>query len=136
MVLVFNSASHCGFTPQLAEFRELHQQYAHQGLSIIGFPCNQFKQQEPDSHQQIAAFCEKNYGVPFLISEKIDVNGSDAHPLWQELKRAQPGILGSQRIKWNFTKFLINRQGQVIKRAAPYTKPIQLTNAIEAALHR
>ena len=133
-LLLFNSASQCGFTPQLAQFEYIQEQYACQGLRIIGFPCNQFKKQEPGSHTDIAEFCIQNYGVSFLMSEKTDVNGPHAHPLWQELKAAKRGFLGTQAIKWNFTKFLIAPDGEVILRAAPYTNPLKLIPAIESVL--
>ncbi|UOO88461.1 glutathione peroxidase [Vitreoscilla massiliensis] len=133
-LLLFNSASHCGFTPQLAQFEYLQKQYACQGLQIIGFPCNQFKQQKPDSNQEISEFCQINYGVSFLMTEKIEVNGPHTHPLWRELKAARPGVLGTQRIKWNFTKFLVAPDGSIVKRAAPYTSPLKLINDIERLL--
>ena len=133
-LLLFNSASQCGFTPQLAQFEYIQEQYACQGLRIIGFPCNQFKKQEPGSHADIAEFGIQNSGVSFLMSEKIDVNGPHAHPLWQELKAAKRGFLGTQAIKWNFTKFLIAPDGEVILRAAPYTNPLKLIPAIESVL--
>ena len=133
-LLLFNSASQCGFTPQLSHFEYLNEQYACQGLRIIGFPCNQFKKQEPGSHADIAEFCIQNYGVSFLMSEKIDVNGPHAHPLWQELKAAKRGFLGTQAIKWNFTKFLVGRDGKAIKRYAPTDKPESIAGDIEAAL--
>ena len=135
-LLLFNSASHCGFTPQLAQFEYLQKQYACQGLQIIGFPCNQFKQQEPDSNEQILQFCQRNHGVSFLMTEKIEVNGPNAHPLWQELKAARPGILGTQSIKWNFTKFLVAPDGNIVKRAAPYTSPLKLQHDIERLLNQ
>ena len=133
-LLLFNSASQCGFTPQLTQFESIHEQYACQGLQIIGFPCNQFKNQEPDSNADIATFCTKNHGVSFLMSEKIEVNGPHAHPLWQELKSTKRGFLGTSAIKWNFTKFLIAPNGEVVLRAAPFTQPIKLIADIERVL--
>ena len=133
-LLLFNSASQCGFTPQLTQFESIHEQYACQGLQIIGFPCNQFKNQEPGSNADIATFCTKNHGVSFLMSEKIEVNGPHAHPLWQELKTTKRGFLGTSAIKWNFTKFLIAPNGEVVLRAAPFTQPIKLIADIERVL--
>ena len=135
-LLLFNSASQCGFTPQLSHFEYLNEQYACQGLKIIGFPCNQFKQQEPGSFADIHMFCQKNFGITFLMSEKIDVNGKHTHPLWQELKASKRGILGTQSIKWNFTKFLIAPDGEIILRAAPYTNPLKLIPHIEKLLSK
>ena len=133
-LLLFNSASQCGFTPQLSQFEFIHEQYACQGLQIIGFPCNQFKNQEPGSNADIATFCTQNHGVSFLMSEKIEVNGPRAHPLWQELKTAKRGFLGTPSIKWNFTKFLIAPNGEVVLRAAPFTQPLKLITDIERVL--
>ena len=133
-LLLFNSASQCGFTPQLTQFESIHEQYACQGLQIIGFPCNQFKNQEPGSNDDIATFCTKNHGVSFLMSEKIEVNGPHTHPLWQELKTAKRGFLGMSAIKWNFTKFLVGKDGQVLKRYAPTDTPKSMAEDIEAAL--
>ena len=134
VIVFFNSASACGFTPQLAQFKQLHERYASEGLVIIGCPCNQFKQQESGSAQQIADFCESRYQIPFLMTEKIDVNGPFAHPLWQDLKQARKGILGSKGIKWNFTKFLIDRSGKVVERVAPWRSPLTMIDAIEKVL--
>ena len=133
-MLIVNTASACGFTPQFAGLEKLHQQYAAQGLEVIGFPCNQFGAQDPGSNSEIGAFCQKNYGVSFTMMEKIDVNGSDAHPLYQWLKSQAPGLLGTEGIKWNFTKFLVNKEGQVIKRYAPQDAPAKIAADIEAAL--
>ena len=119
VMLIVNTASACGFTPQFAGLEELHQTYGGRGLAVLGFPCNQFGAQDPGSNAEIGAFCTKNYGVTFAMMEKIDVNGQQAHPLFQWLKQQAPGLLGSEGIKWNFTKFLIGRDGQVIKRYAP-----------------
>ena len=133
-VLVVNTASACGFTPQFAGLEKLHQDYAARGLVVIGFPCNQFGSQDAGSNADIARFCQKNYGVSFAMMEKVEVNGAGAHPLFQWLTRSAPGILGTQAIKWNFTKFLIGKDGQVIKRYGSMDKPEALANDIEAAL--
>lgn len=134
VVLIVNTASKCGLTPQLEGLEKLQQQYQDQDFVILGFPCNQFGQQDPGSNDEIQEFCQINYGVSFPMHAKIDVNGSDTHPLFQYLKTAAPGVLGSKNIKWNFTKFLVNRQGEVIKRFAPATKPEKLQAAIDQAL--
>jgi glutathione peroxidase len=133
VVLVVNTASQCGFTPQYAGLEELYRDYADRGLVVLGFPCNQFGHQEPGGAEEIGAFCEKNYGVSFPMFDKIDVNGADAHPLYQWLKTEEGGVLGS-RIKWNFTKFLLGRDGQVIKRFGSTTPPEKLRADIEQAL--
>jgi glutathione peroxidase len=133
-MLIVNTASACGFTPQFAGLEELHQQYGAKGLAVMGFPCNQFGSQDPGSNEEIGAFCQANYGVSFPMMAKVDVNGAQAHALFQWLKAEAPGLLGSEGIKWNFTKFLINRQGQVIKRYAPLDKPASIAADIEAAL--
>ena len=135
VMLIVNTASACGFTPQFAGLEELHQTYGGRGLAVLGFPCNQFGAQDPGSNAEIGAFCQKNYGVTFAMMEKIDVNGQQAHPLFQWLKQQAPGLLGSEGIKWNFTKFLIGRDGQVIKRYASLDKPAALAADIEKALH-
>jgi glutathione peroxidase len=134
VLLIVNTASACGFTPQFAGLEELHQQYGAKGLAVMGFPCNQFGSQDPGSNEEIGAFCQANYGVSFPMMAKVDVNGAQAHALFQWLKAEAPGLLGSEGIKWNFTKFLINRQGQVIKRYAPLDKPASIAADIEAAL--
>ena len=134
VLLIVNTASACGFTPQFAGLEKLHQQYAAQGLEVIGFPCNQFGAQDPGSNSEIGAFCQKNYGVSFTMMEKIDVNGADAHPVYQWLKSQAPGLLGTEGIKWNFTKFLVSKEGQVIKRYAPQDAPAKIAADIEAAL--
>lgn len=134
VLLIVNTASACGFTPQFAGLEELHQQLGAQGLTVLGFPCNQFGSQDPGSNEDIGAFCQMNYGVSFPMMAKIDVNGAQAHPLYQWLKSQAPGILGSEGIKWNFTKFLINRQGEVVKRYAPLDKPASLAADISAVL--
>lgn len=133
-VLVVNTASKCGFTPQYKGLENVWQQYKDQGLVVLGFPCNQFGKQEPGDEGAISEFCELNFGVSFPLFKKVDVNGSDAHPLFINLKKSAPGLLGSQGIKWNFTKFLLSADGTVIKRFAPTTKPEDLTAEIEALL--
>ncbi len=133
VVLVVNTASHCGFTPQYAGLETLYQKYAAQGLEVLGFPCNQFGKQEPGNADDIAQTCHINYGVSFPMFAKIEVNGAAAHPLFRYLKKALPGVLG-ERIKWNFTKFLVGRDGKPIKRFAPFTKPEKMEAAIAAAL--
>ena len=134
VLLIVNTASKCGLTPQFEGLEKLYQQYKDKGLEILGFPCNQFGQQDPGSNDEIQQFCQMNYGVSFPMYAKIDVNGAETHPLYQSLKSAAPGLLGSEKIKWNFTKFLINRNGEVLERFAPTTSPEKLTNAIERAL--
>lgn len=133
-LLIVNTASACGFTPQYQGLEELQRRYADQGLVVLGFPCNQFGRQEPGSEAEIGAFCEKNYGVTFPMFAKIDVNGDDAHPLFRFLKGEAPGVLGTEAIKWNFTKFLVNKDGAVVKRYAPATKPKELKGDIEKLL--
>ena len=134
VVLVVNTASHCGFTPQYAGLEALYKKYAAQGLVVLGFPCNQFGAQEPGDDAEIAGFCEVNYGVSFPMFAKVDVNGADAHPLYRHLVKARPGILNTEAIKWNFTKFLVGRDGEVLARYAPTTRPEELVADIEAAL--
>jgi glutathione peroxidase len=134
VVLVVNTASECGFTPQYAGLEALHGKYSVRGLSVLGFPCNQFARQEPGDAADIAAFCEKNYGVSFQMFDKIEVNGKDAHPLYRWLTSSAPGILGIEAIKWNFTKFLVGRDGKVVKRFAPRTEPKALEDDIEKQL--
>ena len=134
ILLIVNTASECGFTPQYDGLQKLHQQYAARGLAVLGFPCNQFGKQEPGDAAQIGAFCEKNFGVTFPMFEKIEVNGAHAHPLYKWLKGEAPGLLGIGRIKWNFTKFLVDRNGKVIKRYAPATKPDAIAADIESLL--
>jgi len=134
VLLIVNTASQCGFTPQFAGLEALHQQYAEQGLVVLGFPSNQFGSQDPGSNQEIGAFCTQNYGVSFPMMEKIDVNGANAAPLYRWLAKEKPGLLGSTAIKWNFTKFLVGRDGQVRKRYAPLDTPASLAKDIEAAL--
>ncbi|MGV0959102.1 MAG: glutathione peroxidase [Limnohabitans sp.] len=134
VMLIVNTASACGFTPQFTGLEKLHQQYGQQGLAVIGFPCNQFSSQDPGDDAQIANFCQKNYGVSFQMMSKIKVNGDGAHPLYQWLTAEAPGLLGSKAIKWNFTKFLVGKDGQVIKRYAPQDAPAKIAKDIEAAL--
>ena len=134
VMLIVNTASACGFTPQFTGLEKLHQQYGPQGLAVIGFPCNQFASQDPGDNEQIAGFCQRNYGVSFQMMAKIDVNGAGAHPLYQWLKQEAPGFLGTEGIKWNFTKFLVGRDGRVIKRYAPQDAPEKIAKDIEAAL--
>ena len=134
VMLIVNTASACGFTPQFTGLEKLHQQYGDKGLAVIGFPCNQFASQDPGDDTQIANFCQKNYGVSFQMMSKIKVNGDSAHPLYQWLTAEAPGILGSKAIKWNFTKFLIGKDGRVVKRYAPQDAPAKIAQDIEAAL--
>ncbi len=134
VMLIVNTASACGFTPQFTGLEKLHQQYGAQGLAVIGFPCNQFASQDPGDDAQIANFCQKNYGVSFQMMSKVKVNGDGAHPLYQWLTAEAPGILGSKAIKWNFTKFLVGKDGRVIKRYAPQDAPAKIAQDIEAAL--
>ena len=134
VLLIVNTASACGYTPQFAGLEELHKAYGGRGLVVLGFPCNQFGAQDPGSDGEIAQFCQLNYGVSFPMMAKIDVNGADAHPLYQWLSAEAPGLLGSKNIKWNFTKFLVGRDGQVTRRYAPQDAPASLAKDIEAAL--
>ena len=134
VLLIVNTASQCGFTPQFAGLEQLHEKYASQGLVVLGFPSNQFGSQDPGTNEEIGAFCTTNYGVSFPMMEKIDVNGSNAAPLYQWLTKEKPGLLGSTAIKWNFTKFLIGRDGTVLKRYVPLDTPASLTRDVEAAL--
>jgi glutathione peroxidase len=134
VMLIVNTASACGFTPQFGGLEKLHQAYGAQGLAVLGFPCNQFGSQDPGSNEEIGAFCQRNFGVSFTMMEKIKVNGDDAHPLYRWLTAEAPGILGIEAIKWNFTKFLIGKDGQVIKRYAPMEAPEKIAKDIETAL--
>ncbi len=134
VVLIVNTASNCGFTPQYKGLEEVYQQFKDKGAEVLGFPCNQFLHQEPGTAEEIGAFCEKNYGVTFPLFEKIDVNGSDAHPLYKNLKAQAPGLLGIEAIKWNFTKFLVKKDGTVYKRYAPATTPKEMVADIEKLL--
>lgn len=134
VLLLVNTASACGFTPQLAGLQELWDRYRDRGLVVVGFPCNQFGAQDAGSNEQIAQFCQTRYGVSFPMMAKVEVNGDAAHPLWQWLKAQAPGVLGTQAIKWNFTKFLVSRRGEVLKRYAPTDRPQALVTDIEQAL--
>jgi glutathione peroxidase len=134
VLLVVNTASKCGFTPQFEGLESLYEKYKERGLEILGFPCNQFGRQDPGSNDEIQEFCQLNYGVSFPMFGKIEVNGGGTDPLFQHLKKAAPGALGTERIKWNFTKFLINKDGEVLKRYAPATKPEDIQADIEALL--
>ncbi|BEP46658.1 MULTISPECIES: glutathione peroxidase [Variovorax] len=134
VLLIVNTASQCGFTPQFAGLEQLHEKYASQGLVVLGFPSNQFGSQDPGTNEEIGAFCTTNYGVSFPMMEKIDVNGGNAAPLYQWLTKEKPGLLGSTAIKWNFTKFLVGRDGRVRKRYAPLDTPASIAREIEAAL--
>ena len=133
-LLIVNTASACGFTPQFAGLEELHKAYGGKGLVVLGFPCNQFGAQDAGSNDEIANFCQLNYGVSFPMMAKIDVNGGGAHPLYQWLCGEAPGLLGTKAIKWNFTKFLVGKDGQVIKRYAPTDTPKSMADDIKAAL--
>ena len=134
VMLIVNTASACGFTPQFGGLEKVHQAYKDQGLAVLGFPCNQFGGQDPASNTVIADFCQVNYGVSFTMMQKVNVNGSEAHPLYQWLCAEAPGLLGSKAIKWNFTKFLVGRDGRVLKRYASMDKPEKMAQDIETAL--
>ena len=134
VLLIVNTASACGFTPQFGGLEKLWQDYADQGLVVVGFPSNEFGGQDPGSNDEIASFCQLNFGVSFPMMAKTKVNGADAHPLWQWLKQQKPGLLGTEGIKWNFTKFLVGRDGQVLNRYAPNDAPEKMRADIEAAL--
>ena len=134
VILIVNTASQCGFTPQYEGLEALHRRYEAQGLTVLGFPCNQFGGQEPGDATEIANFCSTTYDVTFPVLAKVEVNGDGADPLFQWLKAEAPGLLGTKRIKWNFTKFLVNRDGEVVGRYAPTTKPEDLSKDIEAVL--
>ena len=134
VMLIVNTASACGFTPQFAGLQALHTTYGERGLAVLGFPCNQFGRQDPGSNESIGQFCQRNYGVSFPMMAKVDVNGDAAAPLYRWLTEQAPGVLGTRAIKWNFTKFLIGRDGRVIRRYAPTDKPAKLARDIEAAL--
>lgn len=133
VLLVVNTASQCGFTGQYSGLQELHDSYEDQGFSVLGFPCDQFGGQEPGSEEEIASFCERNFGVSFPLFAKVDVNGDNAHPVFQWLRKQKSGLLGN-KIRWNFTKFLVDRNGKVIGRYAPTTPPEKITGDIEKAL--
>jgi len=134
VLLIVNTASKCGFTPQYTGLESLQKTYSANGFSVLAFPCNQFGGQEPGTEQEIESFCDLNYQTSFPLFSKIEVNGASSHPLFTHLKSEAPGVLGSKRIKWNFTKFLVNQQGQVVKRYAPSTKPEAIAEDIEALL--
>ncbi len=134
VLLIVNTASQCGFTPQYAGLEALYKKYKDRGFAVLGFPCNQFGAQEPGTADEIGAFCEKNYGVSFPMFDKIDVNGPNAHPLFTHLKEEAPGLLGTDGIKWNFTKFLVDRHGKVVTRYAPTTSPNALDSDVLALL--
>jgi glutathione peroxidase len=134
VLLIVNTASKCGFTPQYKGLEALYQKLRDKGLVVLGFPCNQFGAQEPGSEDEIASFCEINYGVTFPLFAKVDVNGDDAAPLYRHLKAAKPGLLGTEAIKWNFTKFLVDRNGEVVARFAPNDEPAAIAGDIEKLL--
>ncbi len=134
VMLVVNTASKCGFTPQYKGLEELHKTYAERGLAVLGFPCNQFGSQEPGDGDEIQSFCQLNYGVSFPMHAKVEVNGDGSHPLFQRLKTSAKGMFGTQNIKWNFTKFLIDREGKVVGRFAPTTTPARMASQIEELL--
>ena len=134
VLLVVNTASKCGFTPQYTALQQLYSDYHSRGFEILAFPCNQFGNQEPGSAQDIAQFCQLNYGLSFPVFARIDVNGSAAHPLFQFLTRARRGVFGTRRIKWNFTKFLVDREGNIVARFAPSTEPAKLRSFVELLL--
>jgi glutathione peroxidase len=134
VLLVVNVASRCGFTPQYKGLQALYDKYRDRGFAVLGFPCNQFGSQEPGSEAEIGSFCSTSYGVTFPMFAKVEVNGANAHPLYLHLKAAAPGVLGTEAIKWNFTKFLIDRDGNVVGRFAPKTDPKELEGEIEALL--
>ena len=134
VLLIVNTASYCGFTPQYAGLESLQNKYCDQGFFVLAFPCNQFGNQEPGTESEIQSFCDLHYQTTFPLFAKIEVNGAGSHPLFNHLKLRAPGLLGSKRIKWNFTKFLINRQGEVVKRFAPTTKPDSISRDIETLL--
>ena len=134
VLLIVNTASACGFTPQFGGLEELHKNYGGKGLAVLGFPCNQFGSQDPGSNEEISSFCQLNYGVTFPMMAKIEVNGVDADPLFKWLTAEAPGLLGTKAIKWNFTKFLVGKDGAVIRRYSPQDKPVSLAKDVEQAL--
>ena len=134
VLLIVNVASRCGFTPQYRGLEELQEKFENRGFEVLGFPCNQFGNQEPGSETEIRSFCDLQYGVRFPLFSKVDVNGSSTHPLYEFLKKAKPGFLGTKRIKWNFTKFLVDRSGRPIKRYSPQTTPAAIEKDIQSAL--
>lgn len=134
VIVIVNTASKCGFSPQYSDLQKLYEQYKDAGLIILGFPCNQFLAQEPGDHLEIDSYCKLNHGVTFPIFEKVHVNGKDAHPLFTYLRENAPGMMGSKAIKWNFTKFLIDREGNITHRYAPQTKPFRMEEEIKQLL--
>lgn len=134
VVIVVNTASKCGYTPQYKDLQALYEEYKREGLVVIGFPCNQFMNQEPGSNEEIKSFCELNYGVSFPILGKVDVNGENADPLFKYLSKNAPGIMGLKSIKWNFTKFIIDKNGEVVERVAPQTNPQEMKATVEKLL--
>ena len=135
VLLIVNTASKCGFTPQFQGLETLYTEYQSQGFEVLGFPCNQFGSQDPGTHEEILHFCQTNYGVSFPMFAKIEVNGPNAHPLYQHLKNQVPGLMGSKAIKWNFTKFLVDQSGKIQERFAPNTKPEDLASTIQQLLN-
>lgn len=134
IVLIVNTASHCGYTPQYAGLEALYRQFKDMGLVVLGFPCNQFGAQEPGTEAEIAQFCQLNYGITFPMFARIDVNGPDAHPLYRYLTRAKAGLFGTEAVKWNFTKFLVDREGRVVGRYAPQATPAELAREVQKLL--
>ncbi|WP_191565355.1 glutathione peroxidase [Metabacillus idriensis] len=134
VLVIVNTASKCGFTPQYKALQELYESYQSEGLEILGFPCNQFMSQEPGNEEEIKSFCELNYGVTFPMYSKVDVNGSDAHPLFNHLTKEAPGVLGSKAVKWNFTKFLVDKNGKAAERFSPNTDPKEMEEKIQQLL--
>ncbi|MDX1597085.1 MAG: glutathione peroxidase [Marinobacter sp.] len=134
VLLIVNTASKCGFTPQFEGLQGLHSELGDKGLAVLGFPCNQFMNQDPADEDTISQFCSLNYGVDFPMFAKVDVNGTEAHPLYRFLKKEATGVMGSEKVKWNFTKFLVNREGKVIRRYPPTTKPEAIRADIEKLL--
>ena len=134
VLLIVNTASKCGFTPQFEGLQKLYEEFHERGLEVLGFPCNQFMSQDPASNDEISEFCSLNYGVGFPMFSKLAVNGPETHPLYRYLKGQAKGLMGSERIKWNFTKFLVNQQGQVVRRYPPTTKPADLHGDVEQLL--
>ena len=133
-LLIVNVASKCGFTPQYKDLQNLYEKYQDQGLEVLGFPCNQFGAQEPGTNEEVKSFCDLNYNVSFKMFDKIDVNGSNASPLFKYLKHESPGIMGTEAVKWNFTKFLVNRDGQVVKRFAPKDGESEIESELQKIL--
>ena len=134
VLLIVNTASQCGFTPQYKGLEAVYEQFRDKGVEVLGFPCNQFGAQEPGTAEEIGAFCERNFGITFPLFDKVEVNGEEAHPLFKHLKSEAPGLMGTEAIKWNFTKFLVRKDGTVYKRYAPQTEPKELMKDIEKLL--